>query len=161
MGVAALAKNKRFTQMQGCGNDYVYVDCFRRSGRHAKLAIAIADRHGVGGDGLISSALRNAAMQDAHVQRRQNRSRDVQQRLRHGQYAYDHGIAKGTWRSGRRSSRLISKYRAERSGPVDWASQYQPRIGFLAGNPPISRQLHTRAGNAHVARFMGSRGNLC
>src|SRR4026208_476430 len=46
----------RFTKMQGCGNDYVYVDCFREkiTGDVSKLAIAIADRHfGVGGDGLI------------------------------------------------------------------------------------------------------------
>jgi diaminopimelate epimerase len=46
----------RFTKMQGCGNDYVYVDLFREklTGDVAKLAVAIADRHfGVGGDGLI------------------------------------------------------------------------------------------------------------
>lgn len=45
----------RFTKMQGCGNDYVYVDCFReRVPDPAALARVIADRHyGVGGDGLI------------------------------------------------------------------------------------------------------------
>jgi diaminopimelate epimerase len=46
----------RFTKMQGCGNDYVYVDLFREklTGDVSKLAVAIADRHfGVGGDGLI------------------------------------------------------------------------------------------------------------
>src|SRR5262245_9104686 len=46
----------RFTKMQGAGNDYVYVDCFRETvpSDVAKLAVAIADRHfGVGGDGLI------------------------------------------------------------------------------------------------------------
>jgi len=46
----------KFTKMQGCGNDYLYVDCFREkiAGDVSKLAIAIADRHfGVGGDGLI------------------------------------------------------------------------------------------------------------
>src|SRR5947209_16612469 len=46
----------RFTKMQGCGNDYVYVDLFREklTGDVAKLAVAISDRHfGVGGDGLI------------------------------------------------------------------------------------------------------------
>src|SRR3954471_10409499 len=46
----------RFTKMQGIGNDYVYVDCFREKipGDVLKLAVAIADRHfGVGGDGLI------------------------------------------------------------------------------------------------------------
>src|SRR5947208_9540129 len=46
----------RFVKMQGCGNDYVYVDLFREklTGDVAKLAVAVADRHfGVGGDGLI------------------------------------------------------------------------------------------------------------
>src|SRR5688572_21007963 len=46
----------RFTKMQGCGNDYVYVDCFREkvSGDLAALARKISDRHfGVGSDGLI------------------------------------------------------------------------------------------------------------
>ena len=45
----------RFTKMQGCGNDYVYVDCFSETVEDpSALAAAIADRHfGVGGDGLI------------------------------------------------------------------------------------------------------------
>lgn len=45
----------RFTKMQGCGNDYVYVDCFSETvDDPAALARVIADRHfGVGGDGLI------------------------------------------------------------------------------------------------------------
>ena len=45
----------RFTKMQGCGNDYVYVDCFAETVKDPNaLARAIADRHfGVGGDGLI------------------------------------------------------------------------------------------------------------
>ena len=46
----------RFVKMQGCGNDYVYVDCVRQPPPRdpAGLAHVIADRHfGVGGDGLI------------------------------------------------------------------------------------------------------------
>jgi len=45
----------RFTKMHGCGNDYVYVDCFAETVNDPNtLARAIADRHfGVGGDGLI------------------------------------------------------------------------------------------------------------
>ena len=46
----------RFTKMQGTGNDYVYVDCFREPlpQRPDALARKISDRHfGVGGDGLI------------------------------------------------------------------------------------------------------------
>lgn len=45
----------KFTKMQGCGNDYVYVDAFLETVRDpSSLAKRIADRHcGVGGDGLI------------------------------------------------------------------------------------------------------------
>lgn len=45
----------KFTKMQGCGNDYVYVNCFREKIRDRKAtAIKISDRHyGVGSDGLI------------------------------------------------------------------------------------------------------------
>ena len=45
----------KFTKMQGCGNDYVYVNCFSETVVHPEeLAKKIADRHyGVGGDGLI------------------------------------------------------------------------------------------------------------
>jgi diaminopimelate epimerase len=46
----------KFTKMQGAGNDYVYVDCFRERfpADPAGLARRISDRHfGVGGDGLI------------------------------------------------------------------------------------------------------------
>lgn len=44
-----------FTKMQGCGNDYVYVDCTRQQLNGVKeLARKISDRHyGVGSDGLI------------------------------------------------------------------------------------------------------------
>jgi diaminopimelate epimerase len=45
-----------FTKMHGCGNDYIYVDCFRESMPHdpAGLSRSISDRHfGVGSDGLI------------------------------------------------------------------------------------------------------------
>jgi diaminopimelate epimerase len=46
----------RFTKMQGAGNDYIYIDCFRDPVPHdpAGLSRVISDRHfGVGSDGLI------------------------------------------------------------------------------------------------------------
>src|SRR5205823_4762694 len=48
--------NMRFTKMQGCGNDYIYVNCFREKPPKdaAALSQAISDRHfAVGADGLI------------------------------------------------------------------------------------------------------------
>lgn len=45
----------KFTKMQGCGNDYVYVNCLREKVTNpSELAITVSDRHfGIGSDGLI------------------------------------------------------------------------------------------------------------
>ena len=45
----------KFTKMQGIGNDYVYVDCFKEKvADPAKTAVTVSDRHfGIGSDGLI------------------------------------------------------------------------------------------------------------
>lgn len=45
----------RFTKMQGCGNDYVYVNCLEETVENpTALAIAMSERHfGVGADGLV------------------------------------------------------------------------------------------------------------
>ena len=45
----------KFTKMQGLGNDYVYVNCFKEKIENpSELAVKISDRHfGVGSDGLI------------------------------------------------------------------------------------------------------------
>ena len=45
----------KFTKMQGLGNDYVYVNCFKEKiDDPSALAVRISDRHfGVGSDGLI------------------------------------------------------------------------------------------------------------
>lgn len=45
----------KFTKMQGCGNDYIYVNCFEESVENPnQLAIDMSERHfGVGSDGLV------------------------------------------------------------------------------------------------------------
>lgn len=45
----------KFTKMHGCGNDYVYVNCFTETVEHPEeVAKMVSDRHfGVGSDGLI------------------------------------------------------------------------------------------------------------
>ncbi len=45
----------KFTKMQGLGNDYIYVNCFREDIKHpCELAKRLSDRHfGIGSDGLI------------------------------------------------------------------------------------------------------------
>lgn len=50
-----MVKRMKFTKMQGCGNDYVYLNCIdREPADPASLAIRVSDRHyGIGSDGLI------------------------------------------------------------------------------------------------------------
>lgn len=45
----------KFTKMQGCGNDYIYINCFETHvDAPEKLAAILADRHyGIGGDGIV------------------------------------------------------------------------------------------------------------
>lgn len=45
----------KFTKMHGCGNDYIYIDCFKETiSDESEAAIKLSDRHfGVGGDGII------------------------------------------------------------------------------------------------------------
>lgn len=44
----------RFTKMEGCGNDYIYINCFEETVNHPEaLAIAMSERHfGIGADGI-------------------------------------------------------------------------------------------------------------
>jgi len=44
-----------FTKMQGCGNDYIYINCFdTQINNPEQLAATLSDRHySVGGDGLV------------------------------------------------------------------------------------------------------------
>lgn len=88
----------RFTKMQGTGNDYVYVDCFRDKPPRdiAKLSVAISDRHfGVGSDGLILICPSEKA--DARM-RMFNADGSESEMCGNGlrcvaKYVFDHGIA--------------------------------------------------------------------
>ena len=50
-----MSRKLEFTKMQGLGNDYVYVNCFREKiDNISETAKRISDRHfGVGSDGLV------------------------------------------------------------------------------------------------------------
>jgi diaminopimelate epimerase len=89
----------RFTKMHGCGNDYVYVDCFHEKppGDPAALSRAISERHfGVGADGLILICPSERA--DARM-RMYNADGSEAEMCGNGvrcvaKYVYDHGIAR-------------------------------------------------------------------
>ena len=89
----------RFTKMQGAGNDYVYVDCFREPipPQPDVLARKISDRHfGVGSDGLILICPSQQA--DARM-RMFNADGSESEMCGNGircvaKYVYDHGICR-------------------------------------------------------------------
>ena len=88
----------KFIKMQGAGNDYVYVDCFKEKvDNPGEVAIRVSDRHfGIGSDGLILICPSDIAdvkmdMYNADGSRGLmcgNGSRCV------AKYAYDHGYVK-------------------------------------------------------------------
>lgn len=88
----------KFTKMQGCGNDYVYVNCFEETvQRPEELAKLVSNRNfGIGSDGLILICPSEVAdvqmiMYNADGSRSQmcgNGIRCV------GKYVYDYGLAK-------------------------------------------------------------------
>lgn len=90
----------KFTKMQGCGNDYVYVNCFKETVENQKeTAVRISDRHfGVGSDGMIlicpsETADFKMVMYNADGSQAQmcgNGIRCV------GKYVYDYGLTERT-----------------------------------------------------------------
>ena len=44
-----------FTKMHGCGNDYIFIDCFEHEAENLPaLSVRLSDRHfGIGGDGIV------------------------------------------------------------------------------------------------------------
>ena len=55
--------NLPFTKMHGCGNDYIYINCFEHSVENPEeLSRVISDRHfGIGGDGIVLICPSNVA----------------------------------------------------------------------------------------------------
>lgn len=144
----------RFTKMQGCGNDYVYVDCFANKPptNASALAVKIADRHfGVGGDGLILICPSEKA--DARM-RMFNADGSEAEMCGNGvrcvaKYVYDHGIARKptlTIETGRGVLTLECEVRAGKVEQirVDMGEPILEAIKIpttLPGNPPIDVPL--------------------
>ncbi|MBR4343472.1 MAG: diaminopimelate epimerase [Lachnospiraceae bacterium] len=90
----------KFTKMHGCGNDYVYIDCFRENPIDPEqIAIKLSDRHfGIGGDGVIF--IRPSEVADCMMDMYNldgSRGKMCGNGIRCvGKYAYDHGIVNKT-----------------------------------------------------------------
>ena len=86
----------KFTKMQGCGNDYIYVNCFSESVPDPSgTSIRLSDRHfGVGGDGLVLISPSNTADFDMDMYNADgSRSGMCGNAIRCvGKYVYDRGL---------------------------------------------------------------------
>ena len=93
-----MARSIPFTKMEGCGNDYVYVNGLDVNVPDpARLARAVSDRHfGIGSDGLVlilpseraDVRMRMFNSDGSEAEMCGNASRCV------GKYAYDHGLVR-------------------------------------------------------------------
>jgi diaminopimelate epimerase len=162
----------RFTKMHGCGNDYIYVDCFRNPMPHdpAGLSRQISDRHrGVGGDGLILICPSDKA--DARM-RMFNADGSEAEMCGNGircvaKFVYDHGLIRKqtiTVETGRGvlalalevSGGLVEQVRVDMGAPILEAAKIPTT---LPGNPPINCPLHdfrvtcVSMGNPHCVIF--------
>ena len=86
----------KFTKMQGCGNDYVYVNCFKEQVENpSELAIKVSNRNfGIGSDGLIlicPSKVADVRMEMYNADGSQSQMCGNGVRCV-GKYSYDYGI---------------------------------------------------------------------
>ena len=58
-----------FVKMHGCGNDYVFIDCFDRDiATPSSLAVRLSDRHtGIGADGIVLILPASSSSSDARM----------------------------------------------------------------------------------------------
>lgn len=91
-------KELRFTKMHGCGNDYIYFNCFTQQVEDpVALSIQLSDRHfGVGGDGVVlicPSAVADVKMRMFNADGSEGKMCGNATRCI-GKYAYERGLAK-------------------------------------------------------------------
>lgn len=153
----------QFTKMQGCGNDYIYVDCFRQPMPHDPPALsrAISDRHfGVGGDGLILICPSEKA--DARM-RMYNADGSESEMCGNGircvaKFVYDRGLVRKsplTIETGRGvltlelqlSGGIVQQVRVDMGEPILKAERIPTT---LSGEPPLDAALDLGDQTLHV-----------
>ena len=85
-----------FTKMHGCGNDYIYFNCFEQEVMEPEsLSIRLSDRHfGIGGDGIVlicPSEVADAKMRMFNADGSEGKMCGNATRCI-GKYMYDHGM---------------------------------------------------------------------
>jgi diaminopimelate epimerase len=173
------SSSMRFVKMHGCGNDYVYIDCFKQPipADPPALSRTMSDRHfGIGSDGLILICPSDKA--DARM-KMYNADGSEGEMCGNGvrciaKYLYDHGVVrkeKITLETGRGILVLepevkngkVSRVRVDMGEPILAADRIPTT---LPGNPPIDVPLQVgecslpvtcvSMGNPHCVHFADS-----
>ena len=168
----------RFTKMQGCGNDYIYVNCFELPlpKDPADSARKMSDRHfGIGGDGLILICPSNNGA-DAWM-RMFNADGSESEMCGNGlrcvaKYVHDHGIRKAEQLRIQTGRGILTVDLEVKAGKVERATVNMGKPILegamiptkLRGNPPVEvplsiagQELHVTAvsmGNPHCVTFV-------
>lgn len=157
----------KFIKMQGAGNDYVYVDCFKEKVENPKkVAIKVSDRHfGIGSDGLILICPSDIAdvrmdMYNADGSRGLmcgNGSRCV------AKYAYDHGYVKKekfTMETGAGIKHIeveplngVAKYINVNMGSAKITSDFPEKIEI---NGKTEEFIGVNVGNPHAVYYINT-----
>ena len=154
----------RFTKMQGCGNDYIYLNCFELPlpKDPAELARKMSDRHfGIGGDGLILICPSNSGA-DAWM-RMFNADGSESEMCGNGlrcvaKYVHDHGIRKADKLRIQTGRGILTVDLEIKAGKVERATVNMGKPILegamiptkLIGNPPVEVPLAVAGQNLHV-----------
>lgn len=130
-----------FTKMHGCGNDYIYVNCFETQidGPNA-LAAKLSDRHfSVGGDGLIMicpSLIADAKMRMFNADGSEGRMCGNAIRCV-GKYLYDNGIAQKSTLTIETLSGIKTLYLTVENGAVKAVTADLGKASFDKEDVPV------------------------
>ena len=156
----------RFTKMHGCGNDYIYINCFEIDiNSPESLSVLLSDRHtGIGGDGVVlilPSTVADARMRMFNLDGSEgsmcgNAIRCV------AKYLYDNGIVRKLQMrietlSGIRELKLFTKNGTVASARVDMGrAVFNPKDipVDLPGDNVIARTVSID-GNEHAITCVG------
>ena len=136
----------KFTKMQGCGNDYIYFDCFYQIiNNPSALSVKLSDRrYGIGGDGIILICPSNSAdakmrmfnLDGSEGKMCGNGIRCV------GKYLYDNNIVKKSEISIETLSGIKTLKVLENNGKAELLTVNMGKPELIAEKIPVNLNLH-------------------
>lgn len=136
----------KFTKMQGCGNDYIYFDCFYQIiNNPSALSVKLSDRrYGIGGDGIILICPSNSAdakmrmfnLDGSEGKMCGNGIRCV------GKYLYDNNIVRKSEISIETLSGIKTLKVLENNGKAELLTVNMGKPELIAEKIPVNLNLH-------------------